>query len=272
MAAITQTRPAVPAIRTPLFVVGVGLALLAFLLMFAFGALFVGRTQTVTQVKVVVATQDISQRQALDSSMLGYSSVASTSLPPHALTRVSDLSGYTALVAIYKGEVITSNVVSSNPDVLAGPNSAYLPIPKGYVALTLPTNEQTGVGGYIAQGDYLDVMVTLNTTVITPVNPRSVTKTVFTDVHVIRVGPDSNLARQSGVAQGLSSSLTVVMSLCDAQYMYWFLKNADIRYDLLSYPDYGTGPSSGGSACPSTTAPAAIGPAAVDARWGFTKA
>ena len=272
MAAITQTRPSAPAIRTPLFVVGIGLALLAFLLMLAFGALFVGRTQTVTQVKVVVATQDIGQRQTIDSTMLGYGSVASTSLPPHAAKQISDLIGYTAVVAIYKGEVITSNVVSSNPDLLAGPNSAYLPIPTGYVALTLPTNEQQAVGGYIAQGDYMNVMVTLNTTVFTPINPRSVTRTVFTNLHVIRVGPDSNLVRQSGVAQGLSSSITVVMSQCDAQYMYWFLKNADLKYDLLAYPDYATGPSGGGTACPSVTAPPAIGPSAVDARWGFTKA
>ena len=273
MAAITQPRPSTPAVRTPVFIVGVGLALLAFLLMLAFGAIFASRGAVgAGQVRVVVAAVDIDQRQPITPQELTYATVASNSAV-RAITRTSDLDGYSALVNIYKGQVITSNVVSSNPDLLAGPQSAYLPIPEGYVAMALPTNEQQGVEGYIAQGDYMNVIVTLNTSVITPVNPRSVTRTVFTNVKVIRVGPDSNAPRQSGVAQGISSGITVLMSLCDAQYMEWFLKNTtEIKYVLLAYPDYATGPSGGGTACPSTTKPAAIGPAAVDEQWGFTRA
>src|SRR5207245_9525884 len=50
MAAISQTRPArTTNVRTPLFILGVGLALLAFLVMFAFGILFANRSQTGSQ-------------------------------------------------------------------------------------------------------------------------------------------------------------------------------------------------------------------------------
>src|SRR3989442_12688540 len=71
MAAIGQTRPArTTNIRTPLFILGVGLALLAFLVMFAFGMLFANRSQTGTQVRVVVAAQDIDAREPITPDML----------------------------------------------------------------------------------------------------------------------------------------------------------------------------------------------------------
>ena len=48
MAAIGQTRPArTTNIRTPLFILGVGLALLAFLVMFAFGMARLGHDHLV---------------------------------------------------------------------------------------------------------------------------------------------------------------------------------------------------------------------------------
>lgn len=270
MASITQTRPSAPTIRTPLFIVGVGLALLAFLLMLAFGILFAGKGQVVGTVRVVVAAQDISARQPITLDMVTYGTVASTSVPKGAITRTADLNGYSALVSIPKGQVLTGNVISSNPDVLAGTQSEYLPIPRGYVAMTLPTSEQQGVGGYIAQGDYINVIATINTSLITPINPRKVTRTVFNNVYVIRVGPASSVPRQ-GVAQGLSSSITIVMSLCDAQYMTWFTDNVDLKYVLLAYPDYGNTPAAGVPACPSTTEPDIVGPAQVESRYGFTK-
>lgn len=270
MAAITQTRPSAPAIRTPLFIVGVALALLAFVLMLAFGIIFAGKAQAIGQVRVIVAAQDIAPREPITLDMVAYGSVASTSVPKGAITRETDVSGYSALVSIPKGQVITGNVISSNPDVLSGAQSEYLPIPKGYVAVTLPTSEQQGVAGFVAQGDYLDIIATVNTGLITPTTPRQVTRTVFNNVYVIRVGPESTVPRQ-GVAQGLSSSLTVVMSLCDAQYMTWFILNASLKYALLAYPDYGNTPSAGTPDCPSTTEPGIVGPAQVDSRYGFTR-
>jgi len=67
------------------------------------------------------------------------------------------------------------------------------------------------------------------------------------------------------------SSLTVVLSLCDAQYMSWLLVNASLKYVLMSYHDYTpTTATTPGPACPSTTALEIVGPRQADARWGFT--
>ena len=263
-----QAKPATTAgIRTPLFILGVALALLAFLLMLAFGAIFASRSHSTSTVRVVVAAQDIQARSPITADMITYGTVSSDSVPPKAMYHSADLSGFAAVVDIPKGQVITSNIVSSNPDILAsGPASEFLPIPAGYVALTLPTGEQQGVGGYIAQGDYINIIASVNTGLITPLNPRTVTRTVFTNVHVIRVGPDSTVPRQ-GVAQGLVTSLTIVMTECDAEYMTWLTLNSSLKYALVAYQNYATSVPPADTTCPSSI----IGPAQVDARWGYTR-
>jgi Flp pilus assembly protein CpaB len=270
MAAIGQTRPAPTSVRTPLFILGIALALLAFLAMFTFGILFANRTQVGSQVRLVVAARDIDPREPITPDMVVTTSFPSTAVPPKAFLRIADLSGFSALVVIYKGQVVTANMVASNPDQLApGAESSFLPIPQGYVAMTLPTSEQQGVAGYIAQDDDINVIANVNTGLFSPVSPRMVTRTVFTSVWVIRVGPQS-VAPKQGQAQGVVGSITVVMSQCDAQFMDWLTLNASLKYTLLSYHDYSKPPPPDPS-CPSTTAPALVGPAQVEARWGFTK-
>ena len=269
MAAIGQSRPAAPSsnIRTPLFIAGVALALLAFLLMLAFGLLFAKGGQNANPVQVVVASRDIDPREAISPDLVTVATLPSNAIPPHAFLRIPDLNGFSARVQIYKGQVVTANLVASNPDQLvSGDASTYLPIPAGYVAITLPSGEQQAVAGFIAQGDYINVIVEVSTDKFSKANPRSVTRTVFTNVHVIRVGPQSVVPRQ-GVAQGLSSSITVVMTLCDAQYMNWFLINASVKYALIPYKDYLQ--SAADPACTTTSQPAVVGPSAVNARWHF---
>ena len=269
MAVISQPRTT-PGVRTPLFLVGVALALVAFIAMFAFGILFANRSAGGQQVQVVMAAQDISAREPILPEMLTFGQVPASALPPKAILRMSGVAGFSALVDIYKGEVITANVVALNPDQLVPTGaSAYLPIPQGYVAITLPTSEEQGVAGYIAQGDYINVIATVDSGLFSKINPRSVTRTILTSVYVIRVGPPS-LAPKEGQAQGVASSLTVVLSQCDAQFLEWFITNATLKYTLLAYQDYGPPPRAD-TACPPTKVPGVIGPSEVDGRWLFTK-
>lgn len=269
MAVIGQARPGGMTIRTPLFVLGVALALLAFLAMFAFGLLFSRGASGGTEIRAVVAQRDIQPREPISDDMLTIAAAPSSSASI-AFLHPADLKGYGAVVPIYKGEVITRNLVSSNLDDVSGAVSSYLPIPNGFVAMTLPTSEQQGVAGYVAQGDYIDILATLNTSLFSRGNERQVTRTVFTNVYVIRVGPASTLPKQ-GQPQGVSSSLTVVLSLCDAQYLDWLITNATLKYTLLSFHDYATAPAKADPSCPATLAPNVIGPALVDARWAFSR-
>ena len=267
MAVVGQSRPLVtttrtPNIRTPLFIFGVALALVAFLVMFAFGIVFVGRTQPVGSIPVVVAKASIDARTPITADMLTLSAVPPSAVAPNTYLHVGDVKGYAA-VAIYKGEPISSNLVTATEAPIG--QMPFLPIPKGYIAFAIPTSELQGAGGYVMQGDYIDVIATVNTGAFSQVRPRSVSRTVFSNLYVIRVGPQSALQAQ-GQSQGVTSSLTVLMSLCDANYMQWLLVNAAIKYTLVSHADY-----------PATNAPAAdtcavqdVGPTAVDARWQFS--
>jgi len=271
MAAIGQSRPLVPAtptMRTPLFIFGVALALVAFLVMFAFGVVFVGRQQAVGQVAVVVAKTQIDAREPITPDMLTMNSLPANAVPQNTFLHTADLAGHAAIVQIYKGQPISANLVVDRPDQIPETPDAFLPIPKGYLALTLPTSEQQGVAGFIAVGDYIEVLAAVNTAQFSPSRPRTVTQTVFTYVHVIRIGPQSLAQRPS---QGVSSSITVVLTECDVLYMNWLLLNATLKYALISHADYQTPPASATAqeSCPSTTR---IGPAQVDARWHFTSA
>jgi pilus assembly protein CpaB len=257
-------------VRTPLFLLGVGMALLAFIAMFAFGIIFANRGLTGREVPVVIAAVDIQAREPITIDMVSLGQVTASSLPPHAFVRLEDLKGYSAVVPIYKGQALTANIISTDPDQIQGGPNAYLPIPQGYVAMTLPTGELQGVAGYVTPGDYINVIATVNTSLFSPLNPRMATRTVFSNLHVIRVGPPS-LNPKEGQAIGVSTSITVVVSECDAQYLEWLLTNVTLKYVLLSYKDYNVKPPSPDPACPSTTAPAVVGPAQVDARWAFTK-
>ncbi len=271
MAAVGQARTGA-GIRTPLFLVGVALALLAFVAMFALGIVFVNRGGATQQVSILVASQDIPAREPINVGMVKFETIPATAVPPGAFYHVSDVLLQTSLLTILQGQPITSNMVATNADDLTKAGaSAFVPIPAGYVAMTMPTDEQEGVAGYIAQGDYINVIAAVNTDLFSKVNPRTVTRTVFTDVYVIRVGPQTAVPKQ-GQPQGLASSLTVVMSICDAQYMEWLLVNATVRYALLSSHDYGKDPlANPDPTCPPTSEPPVVGPAAVDARWGFLK-
>ena len=270
MAAITQPRPANSSIRAPLFILGVALALVAFIVMFAFGLLFANRTVSGTTVPVVVAAGPIDARSPITPLDIKMASAPQSVVPANAFRSLSQLTGQYAMVDIPAGQILGPNIVAARPDQLTA-TSPYLPIPPGWVAMTLPTSELTGVAGYINQGDYINIIATVNTQLFTLAHPRQVTRTVFTDVHVIRVGPSTTVTRQAGQVQGVTSSITVVMSLCDAQYMDWLKLNATINYVLLNYKDYNPAPEQKPSpACPDPSiAPAVVGPTAVNNRWGF---
>jgi pilus assembly protein CpaB len=274
MAAIGQTQsrpgpaPAPATLRTPLFVVGIVLAVFAFVAMFAAGLLLSRGSQSVTQVKVVVAAQDIQARQPITLDVVTMGQVPSNAVPPRSLPSLADITSLFAVVPIYKGEVLTANVLAANPDLIAPGQTSFLPIPQGYVAVTIPAGEQQEVAGYVSQGDYLDVIATVDLSQFG--KHGTATMTVFVDLYVLRVGPETAAPRQ-GQPQGVASSLTVLMTECEAQYMTWLLSSATLRYTLLSREDYGAANPKPDPSCPSTTLGKRVTAAEVDARWGFTR-
>jgi Flp pilus assembly protein CpaB len=222
-----------------------------------------------TGIRVVVASHDIKARTVIQSSDLALASFSPA--PPEAFSLVKDVSGKGARVDIPAGAPVTANLVAPSGDLLSSSDATYLPIPKGWIAVTVPTSEQVGVGGYVQNGDRITMLATINTDLFGQSPGRPVVLTVFHDVPVLRVGPSNGAQTGTSTINGaVTSSLTVLMTACDSEFLYWLLNNSQMKYELESYSDYGSLPTQPYEKCPNVLAAAGVGPKDVDGRWHFT--
>lgn len=218
---------------------------------------------------VVVAARDIQVRTQLTAADLTVAHYNTSQPLPGAFPTTKSVIGMIAAATITAGQPILSNLVSSSAQTIVGSPTSYLPIAKGFVAVTIPSGEQQAVAGYIQPGDYISVIAT-----VTPSGSKyPEARTIFTNLHVIRVGPalaGSTVTgtQAQGQAAGVSSSMTVVVSQCDAEYLSWFLTYASIRYTLESYQDYQSAPTNNPDAsCPAVTAAKGVTGSDVAKRW-----
>jgi Flp pilus assembly protein CpaB len=223
----------------PFTVLGILLAVLV-IAAFVLVALNAQNGAASPSMSVVVATRDLQPRVAIDAAALQVTSIPVPGAYPKVyFTRVQDVAGLVPLVTIPTGQAVTSNEVAK-PSAALGSQSEYLPIPSGYVAVTIPTSEQQGVANFIQPEDYISVIATVATA------GKVASKTIFTNLHVIKVG--------AAGAASTASSLTVVVTECQAEVITWFLNYAALKYVLESFHDYQPGVQSPDPACPSVTA------------------
>jgi Flp pilus assembly protein CpaB len=219
--------------RRPFTILGIVLALLV-IAAFVLVALNASTANIGPTQNVVVATKDLPPRLPIDAGSLTIKSIPTAGYPKELLfTKIDDVKGMIPLVTIATGQAITSNLVAK-PNQPLGSQSEYLPIPSGYVALTIPTSEQQGVADYIQPNDYISVIATVTS------GAKVASKTVFVNLHVIRVGMATVVG--GGGAGANATSLTVVVTQCQAEFITWFLTYASLKYTLESYLDYLNGP------------------------------
>ncbi len=251
----------------PYTLLGLVLAVLGFGMVLLFANLTGGKGPSgaaTAQASVVVAARDIPIRTPLSADDIKVVKFAQSDVPPGALTKPDDIKGMVAGVGIMKGQPLTSNLLVKSGDAIVGPQPAYLPLPSGWVGLTIPTGEQQGVGGYISAGDYISIVATVTG------KSGSNVRTLYTNVHVLRIGPA--LTTDTGQAQtpksgGITSSLTIVVTQCQAEYLSWFISNASIKYTLESYKDYKPQDTSVDATCPSVNAAKGVTKDDISARW-----
>ncbi len=224
--------------RRPFTLLGVLLALLV-IVAFVLVALNASQSGISPTQTVVVANANLQPRIPITAADLTTRSIpVPANYPKIYFGKISDVMGMVPLVPIAMGQVVSSNEVAK-PSQALGSQSEYLPIPRGYVALTIPTSEQQGVADYIQPGDYISVIATVSTA------GKVATKTIFTQLHVIKVGTQSTSSNSS------ASSLTVVVTQCEAEVITWFLTYAALKYSLESYHDYAPGDQAPDPKCPS---------------------
>lgn len=208
-----------------LLIFGVFLAAMAFA-----GALLLGRTpgggnviSGSKNVDIVVATQDIPPSTQITTAMVQIQKFSSDQAPPYAYRRTDDVISRFSALHIYAGQAIYQDLLVKTSGEVPAPKQDYLQIPGGMVAMQIPAGELVGAGGYIQPDDRIDIIVTLGTT----------TKTAFTNLRVLRVGPAG-----SPNARGITSSYTVLVSLKQAEDLKFLIDNTNYKYVLKSISDY----------------------------------
>jgi Flp pilus assembly protein CpaB len=245
-------------------IIGTVLALLAFLAAaFLASAPYLFPAQAIGT-RVVVAKSAISARTRIEASQLEMAVINPP--PPGYFSSIAQVAGKGARVDIPENAAVTSNLVADTSDLISSSDVTFLPIASGYVAVTIPTSEQVGVGGYVQVGDRITVLASVNTQVLGQSPAATTVRTVFRDLYVLRVGP---IASTQG-ASPVSTSLTVEITACDSEYLFWLLNNSTLKYELESPKDYGSLPTAPDPRCPSVLAAGGVGPKEVDARWHFT--
>lgn len=283
-APIAATRPRAGGGRL-FIIVGLVMAFLAFGVVLLVGsATGGGGVGGGPQVQVLVAAQPIPFRTTIVAADLTTRGFAQADVPPGAYL-VSDKGGVLNSVAelsIDKGDVITRNMLARNASDVLAPTTSYLPLPSGWVAYTMPTSEQQEVAGYPQVGDYLTVIASADLSLFSTGGQQQgpakfIVKTVFTNLRIIRIGPAGGSAPAAGAASGtnttqggLSSSITVEMTQCDAEYMTWLQAKTSLKYTLESYKDYAPQPAAPAASCPTLASAQGVGPREVDARWHFS--
>ncbi|HET7418998.1 MAG TPA: RcpC/CpaB family pilus assembly protein [Candidatus Dormibacteraeota bacterium] len=242
---------------------------------------------------VVIARQAIPLRHQIkpEDIEIAHISVNGNASLANTYTSVNDITGKGLIseINITKGTVLTSDMLATDFNVIgSGAAPAYLPLAKGYVAMTIPTGEQVGVAGHISVGDYITVIASAQVTIFATTGQqqgpaRVVSKTVFTNLRVIGLGPataavqpanggSSTTTNATGAQTGVTSSLTVELTQCDAEFLTWFLNNTQVRYTLESYKDYATAPVDNGDAKCKTIADAhGVSNKVVDDFFQFSK-
>ena len=238
-----------------------------------------------SRVTVVIAATSIPLRAPIKSEDLTTQDVSGVFV--NTYTKVNDVVNLIAQVNISKGTVITSDMLVKDAGLITTSNApAYLPLAQGYVAMAVPTSEQVGVAGHITIGDYITMIASASTTLFAKPGaqqqgpPQQIIKTVFTNIRVIQVGPaqinvqpagSTTANTNQGQVGGVTSSLTIEVTQCDAGFIQWFLANSvQLKYTLESYHDYQPAPTGPDPACLTVSAAKGVTAADVNKRFTFT--
>src|SRR5260370_12132608 len=122
-------------------IIGAVLAVLALAAAAGLGSISLFQ-QNNTGTRVVVARNDIGARTKIQSSDLQLSTI--NPAPKEAFTNVSEVAGKGARVDIPAGSPVTANLIAPAGDLLSTSDVAFLPIPSGFVAGTVPPGVLAG--------------------------------------------------------------------------------------------------------------------------------
>lgn len=259
----------------PFTILGVVLAVIGFGAVVIFATVSGGARVVTTGVQrdVVVASHDIDIRTTIAPTDVTITKMSIDAVPAGAVDKIDLVKGQVAAIKILKGQAVTTNLVVNSTDLVSGAHD-YLPIPSGFVVLQIPTGELQGAGGNIQSGDYIALLAT----VASSGGKYQNTRTIYTDIHVLKVGPvTADAAAAAGTVPGskpatkaptgVATSMSIVVTQCQAEFIKWFLANGTLVATLQSYHDYHPPSGNADASCPSVSSAKGVSIQDVLGRW-----
>jgi len=157
-------------------------------------------------VVVVAAKETIPERTPLTAAQLTVKQMPKAYLTGREFSSVDEVAGQVTLVPLDPGEVVLKSRV-----VEAGKGSLPYRIPKGMRAMTIRIDELTGVAGYPAPGDLVDLVLVLPAK--TPEHPAATSRLLYEAVPVLAKGPADSVKGLAGATPAPAlTSLTLALT------------------------------------------------------------
>ena len=194
---------------------------------------------TILKKPVVVSTKRIAARTRLEPELVKNSfeiqEIIASAVPKMAITKVASLTGRYTAVTLLPGDIMTPIRLLDESSV---PNLARA-IPPGKRAVSIAVSKVTSVGGFIQQGDFVDVIATFR-----PRNTDPITKIVLQDIQILAIGGryefDSSTASTTPAISAAKVNLvTLAVTPSQLERLMYLDTSATFRFVLKNPEDKG---------------------------------
>lgn len=176
--------------------------------------------------EVVVALTDIPAHVKVTEDMLEIKEIPSEAVHVDTYTAIKDVVGGTTTTELIVGEQVLSERIVAND----GESELSYRIPESMRAITVATSEVDGVGGYVSEGDKLDILVSYM-----PSEGAQVAYTQLQNIEVLERGPNAGSADSSEL--GVPTSLTLLVTPAQAEVIAYGNLNGTLYYTLRNPVD-----------------------------------
>lgn len=189
------------------------------------------------KVSVVVSTQKLAARTRLDADLLKKSfklkKLDENLVPKDAYTSIASITNRYTSVTILPDDIMTPLRLLKEEQV----PSLALAIPKGKRAITITVSEATSVGGFIQQGDFVDIIATIR-----PRGKEATSKIILQDIQVLAVGTtyefDSSIATTTAnISANKAKLVTLAVSPQETEKLMYLETGVSFRLILKNPHD-----------------------------------
>lgn len=181
---------------------------------------------TILKKSVVVSKKRLAARTRLEPAVAAANfemqDIIASAVPDMAFTSIASITNRYTSVTILPGDIMTPIRLMDEDQI---PNLARA-IPPGKRAVSIAVSKATSVGGFIQQGDYVDVIATFR-----PRNSEPITKIVLQDIQILAVGSTYEF-------EGTAATATPAISAAKVELVTLALSPSDL--EKLMYLDSGT--------------------------------